>query len=210
MKSVIFILAAALCVQDSQAQTFAEWFHQTKTRIKYYEKQIAALQVYATDIEKGYQIAETGLRVIGAIKQGEFDLHNAYYGSLESIIPEIGGMPEVGEIINLQAAIVEKFSRSLAAYRQAHWLSPTETGYIAAVYSNLLTSGLEDINTLTDLTSARKLKMGDDERICGIEALDAGMRDKWAFTLSFIARTDLLIRQRQAERSDIGDIQNLW
>jgi hypothetical protein len=210
MKSIIFILAAALCVQDSQAQTFAEWFHQTKTRIKYYEKQIAALQVYATDIEKGYRIAETGVKLIGAIKQGEFDLHNAYYGSLESINPQIGGMPETAEVISLQAAIVEKFSRSLASYRQDHWLSPTETGYVATVYSNLLKAGLADINTLTDLTSAGKLKMTDNERMAGIKALDAGMSDKWAFTLSFIARTDLLIRQRQAEQSDIGDIQNLW
>jgi len=73
-----------------RAQTFAEWFEQNKTRLKYYEEQIAALRTYLGYAEKGYSIVESGLNTIKGIKSGEFNMHSAFYNALEAVNPAIG------------------------------------------------------------------------------------------------------------------------
>jgi 3-phenylpropionate/cinnamic acid dioxygenase small subunit len=51
----IFLLVTASGVY---AQNWKEWTQQKKTQIKYLVNQIAALQIYATYVEKGYAIAK--------------------------------------------------------------------------------------------------------------------------------------------------------
>jgi hypothetical protein len=117
MKKVVLGVVALLLVLGGRAQTFAEWFQQNSTRLKYYAQQIAALQIGVSELQKGCGIASAGLSGIGESKQGEFDLHSSYYQSLGEINPVIGRMAEVAEIITLQAAIINRFSVALAGYR---------------------------------------------------------------------------------------------
>src|ERR1700744_2509821 len=76
--AMLLLAASASC----GAQTFDEWFSQKKTQIKYLVTQIAELELYTKDLEKGYQIAHDGLATINDIRHGEFDLHNNYFNSL--------------------------------------------------------------------------------------------------------------------------------
>ena len=83
MKGVLIgwlLLVAGAC----RAQTTAEWLEQNKTRLKYYEQQIVTLQTYIGYAQKGYSIMESGLNTISELKAGEFNLHNAFYNSLET------------------------------------------------------------------------------------------------------------------------------
>ena len=82
----IFLLVIASCVQ---AQNWQEWTQQKKTQIKYLVSQIAAYQVYATYVEKGYVIAKKGLTAIQNIKKGDFSLHDEYFTSLKNVNPKI-------------------------------------------------------------------------------------------------------------------------
>jgi hypothetical protein len=203
----IFWLMLMVCLSGAvRAQTFAEWFDQKKTRLEYYEKQIAALQVYIGLEQKGMKLVQSGLNLIGDIKKGEFDLHNDFYASLEAINPSVGNMAEVAEIVALQAAIIEKFKQSLARYRSGAGLNGTEIGYIGQVYSNLMAAGLEDINALVSLTTANKLKMRDDERVLAIRALDGDMRDKYQFAVAFTGQADLFGQQRLEKQAELGSI----
>ena len=52
-------------------------------------KQIAKLEIYIIDLEKGYKIAREGLTTIGEIKKGEFNLHSLFFSSLESVNPVV-------------------------------------------------------------------------------------------------------------------------
>ena len=57
------LICFSLCAfsfQAAKAQTFAEWFQQKKTQIKYLTEQIAALEQYGNYVKQGYRIAQGG------------------------------------------------------------------------------------------------------------------------------------------------------
>jgi hypothetical protein len=99
---VLVVLGAAT---ESRAQLLGGFFDQGATELKEYTAQIAALQLYIHKAQRGYRIAETGLTDIGNIHRAEYDLHQAYFGSLAAVNPKIAGMPEVGEIIKLRSVM---------------------------------------------------------------------------------------------------------
>ena len=98
-----------------QAQTWSEWFKQKKTQKKYLLQQIAALEVYAGYLKKGYKIFDGGLSAIRDITHGEFNLHNAFISSLKQVSPEIRKDARIAEIIALQVSIMKAFERIKAS-----------------------------------------------------------------------------------------------
>jgi hypothetical protein len=210
MKKLVVGLVFLVVAFAGQAQTFAEWFSQNSTRLKYYGEQIAALQVYIGQAEKGYQIVESGLGTVRDVKSGEFNLHNAFYTSLGTINPSVGKLAEVAEIAALQVAIVKRFSAALSRYRQDAHLRGDQITYIGNVYGTVLSVGLADVNALLDILTADKLKLSDDQRANRIRELDRMMRDRYAFTLAFTDQADLLTQQRQAEEMEMGMVKGLY
>jgi hypothetical protein len=55
-------------IVSGRAQTFAEWFQQNSTRLKYYGQQIAELEVWLQELKKGYSIADAGIGSINGSK----------------------------------------------------------------------------------------------------------------------------------------------
>src|SRR5580704_8597036 len=82
-----------------RAQFLGGIFDQGATELKEYAEQIAALQVYTGQAEKGYKIVEGGLANIGKINQGELELHQAFFSSLAAVNPKIANMAEVADIL---------------------------------------------------------------------------------------------------------------
>src|SRR3954471_4245804 len=105
MKKTYIILLFVAVVVQSNAQTFSEWFRQKKTQKKYLIEQIAALEVYAGYLEKGYSIMSEGLSQINSIKHGEFDLHESYFTSLKNINPHIKDYTNVNDILEAKRQI---------------------------------------------------------------------------------------------------------
>lgn len=210
MNKVILALVLLGTSGACRAQTFAEWFEQTKTEHKYYLRQIAALQIFIGEAEKGYAILESGLNTIKGIKSGEFNMHNAFYNGLEAINPAIGNMGDLVEIVALQVAIVDRFSRVLVRYRQSVGMWYGEVDYIGKVYSVMLSAGMADINSLLDIITANKLKMTDDQRMERIREVDVAMKDRYAFAANLTNKADLLYVQRQAERTEVGTVKGLY
>lgn len=210
MKKWLFGLLVLALSMPVRAQTFAEWWEQNKTRLEYYAKQISELQVYIGEAEKGYSIMENGINTIGQIKKGEFNLHNAFYSSLESVNPTIAKLGEVADIIALQAAIVERFSSSLSRYRQNAALRANEVEYIGQVYQMVLQDGEADVTALIQILTADKLKMTDDQRMARLHGLESDMRQRYEFTAGFTNQADLLCLQRAGATSDLGTVQGLY
>src|SRR5258706_10649819 len=100
MKKMVLVML--LIFNYAYGQTYDEWFRQQKTQIKYLTEQIAALQVYAGYVEKGYKIAKDGLDAIHAIKQGDFSLHNKYFSSLKNVNHNVKAYAKIADIIALQ------------------------------------------------------------------------------------------------------------
>jgi len=109
-------LGAACCLglwafsfQSASAQTFAEWFSQKKTQLKYLTQQIAALEQYGSYVKQGYAISQNGLGNIGGYIKGEYSSHTAYYNALKSVNPAIKGNGKADSIISYAAQIPGQF-----------------------------------------------------------------------------------------------------
>ena len=85
-RSIIFILVI-LCSGFAHAQS----------DIQAMLKQIAKLEIYIIDLEKGYKIAQEGLTTIGEIKKGEFNLHSFFFSSLESVNPSVAKYSKIAD-----------------------------------------------------------------------------------------------------------------
>src|ERR1700761_4953810 len=113
MKLGLLLVFGVVFIVSGHGQTFAEWWQQNSTRLKYYAKQVADLEAYLGEVKHGYQVCNTGISAIGSGKQAEFDLHNGYYNSFERVNPALGAIGEVTEILALQTAIIRRFSAGL-------------------------------------------------------------------------------------------------
>jgi hypothetical protein len=172
--------------------------------------QIAALQAYLQVAEKGYHIVEQGLQTIGEIKNGELNLHTAFYSSLEAVSPTVANMAEVAEIIDLEVSMISQFSHKLNNYRGSPWLQPGEVSYINQVYTGLMNNGMELIAALTSLTTDETLRMTDGERISRIQQLNTEVKRQYRLVQTFTNQTDLLTVQRQQEGNDIGALKGIY
>jgi hypothetical protein len=207
MRQMIMGCVLLLGMLPGKAQTFAEWFNQNGTRLKYYAQQIAAFQAYLGELQKGYGISDDGLGAISGGKQAEFGMHKDYYTSLGEINPVLGKMGEVAEMISLQAAIIQQFTSALARYQTDGLLGVDRLTYISQVYGNVLQAGLADVEVLTKVLTAQDFQMTDDQRLGRIKALDVATRDRYAFTLAFMDETDVLEQQQASELSEVGTLK---
>ncbi len=172
--------------------------------------QIAALQAYLQVAEKGYHIVEQGLQTIGEIKNGELNLHSAFYSALEAVSPAVAHMAEVAEIIDLEASMISQFSRKLSGYRGSAWLQPAEVSYISQLYTGIVNDGVELIAALASLTSDGELSMTDGERMSRIQQLDMDTKRQYRLVQTFTNQTDLLTVQRQQEGNDIEALKGIY
>jgi hypothetical protein len=69
--------------------------------------QIAALNAYSAAAVDGYRLVENGWHTVAAIRQGEWFLHKAYYGSLLTVNPAVRGMAEAGDIVRVAGLLVK-------------------------------------------------------------------------------------------------------
>jgi len=196
----IFLLAIASGVQ---AQNWQEWTQQKKTQIKYLVSQIAAYQVYATYVEKGYAIAKKGLTAIQNIKKGDFSLHDEYFTSLKNVNPKIKLYWKVADIIGLQIKIVQGYHRQKNALLQSSQLTSDEISYCNSVFINLLDGCTHIIDQLILLVTDGSLQMKDDERIKRIDALHAEMKDGYVFAQHFTNEANELSIQRFIDANDV-------
>jgi hypothetical protein len=210
MKQLFLLMVLGTSALVIRAQGLSNFFSQSEARLKYYAEQIATLQVYIGDAEKGYKIVESGLQTIDQIKNGEFNLHSAFYTALKTVSPAVKNIAEVAEIISLQASIAEQVAQSLHTCRQSGLMSSNEITYIGNVYSSLVNAGLKDIDALTTLLTDDQLQLSDGERIDRIQGLDRDMKEQYGYMAGFTDQAGLLVQQRAREQSDNGTVGNLY
>ncbi|WP_345954637.1 hypothetical protein [Mucilaginibacter sp. PAMB04168] len=200
--ALVFILLSSAV----QAQTFAEWWSQKKTQLKYLQQQIVALQVYGGYVRQGYQLSQEGLGSISAWTGKEFSLHAAYYASLKAVKPLIQNDPKALEIFRYASAIPGQFDQltAFAGPVASHQV------YITAVRQKVLQECGRDIDQLQLVMTSGKAEMTDDERIERLDQLYASMKDKYAFTLAFGNQVKMLSGQMQGQQAEIQAQRRLY
>ncbi|HET7115100.1 MAG TPA: hypothetical protein VFI29_01335 [Hanamia sp.] len=202
MKKILTIILI-ITVSGVRAQNWKEWTQQKKTQIKYLVNQIAALQIYATYVEKGYTITKNGLTAINNIKKGDFSLHGEYFTSLKNVNPKIKLYWKVEDILALQIKIIQGYHQQKNALRQSSQLTPDEIIYCNRVFINLLDGCTHIIDQLILLVTDGNFQMKDDERIKRIDALHAEMKDKYVFAQHFANGANVLSIQRLIDANNV-------
>lgn len=209
----VFILTLFLlitnCFQPTtcQAQNWNEWFKQKKTQRKYLAKQIALLQVYLGYLKKGYEIADKGITTINNIKNGDFNLHRDFFGSLTKVNPHIVNSAKVADILAFQIHIVDNLKRVNNFCKNNKQFTPEEIRYVAAVYTNMLALVNASIAELLMVVEPNQTQMKDDERLTRIEDVYAQTRERLAFSQAFDQQVRLLAAERQQESRSLEQIR---
>lgn len=207
--STILLVILLMLACSTQAQNWQEWTQQKKTTIKYLVNQIAALQIYAVYVKKGYVIAKDGLDAIHNIKRGDLTLHVNYFKSLKAVNPNIKKYWKVAEIIALQFKIVQRYHKEKEAIRNCKQFTKNEINYCNEVFKNLVKGCLDIIDRLISITTDGNTELNDVERINRIDELYRDIKDKYVFMEDFSSGTNMLALQRIRDAGDIKIIRNL-
>jgi len=178
-------------------------FNQNGEIIKLYGQQIALLQTYSIALKEGYKIVEGGIQTTKDLKNGEFNLHNIYYSSLETVNPQIKNYPFAMRAIDLYSRMAKARSGTYAQINGSVFFSANETTYARIVYKNLMDAADEDMKELQEVTTDGEMKMTDDERIKRINAIYKRMQQKFKTMVDFDRQILMILngRKQQQEKS---------
>ena len=203
MKQVVILIALGLVGSSAQAQTTEEWFSQPNTQTKYLIQQIVALQGYLGHVNKGYTIAQKGIKTIRSIKDGEWKLHSGFINSKDAINLTVKNYIKIADIIALQDKIGQKYKTSFQLLKSSDLFINSEVDYLYQVFATLLHDCAGDINELTLVITPGKWKMNDEERLQRINQLYISMLDKYLFVQDFTKDVQILAGQRMKEKKSV-------
>ena len=201
--TLLFLLALVIGMGSATAQTFDEWFRQKKTQKKYLIQQIVALRVFMGNLKKGYDIAHKGLNTISNIKDGNFNLHRDFFGSLKNVKPAISNSVKVADIIAFQIYVIRDMKRVYNFCERNENFTPEEIRYIAKVHTNLLFLCDANLSELLMIIRSNETEMTDDERLIRIDKIYDDMQDKHAFVQAFGNDTQSLSQERGKESRQV-------
>jgi len=204
--TVCLLLLLAAAATKSQAQTFAEWFQQGKTQIKYLSRQIAALTACEQSLKQGYNIAKSEWGAISSVKNGEFLLHRGYYRSLRAVNPLVKDDADVASVQAEQQSIISQFT----SIRDVQGLSGAEQAYVGSVEAKVLADCVADLNELETVLTPGRLVLTDDERMHRIDRVKASMKEKYVFSCGFCSNVRLLALQRIHDNQGIHILNQLY
>ena len=200
---IILVLAATMQIHLASAQSA-----EIEQLILDVEKLTQFKQILS-DMKTGYEIFDKGYSAVRDISQGNFSLHEAFIDGLLLVNPRILNYPRVMDIINEEASILSEYKSAFSYFKNNGKFTPEEISYLGKVYSNLFNRALQNLDQLTVVITADKLRMTDDERITAINRLYGDTNEMWAFLKGFDNKVFVLDKQRKSQQSDAADIKKM-
>lgn len=194
----------------SEAQVLGGIFNQNATQREYMIAQIGLLQTYLGYVKKGYDIAKKGLTLICDIKRGDFNLHNGFFHSLETVSPELKSDAKVTAIASIQLNIIAGYRSFSHEIKESEVFTNLELNYLDQVFKSLLDDLAFGIATLTDLLTDGKFKMNDAERSKRMDELYNRASEQYEFFNGFSAEVKIQEMQRKQELLETGKLQKMY
>lgn len=206
MKKIIILLTILSIgiIKKSTAQS-----HEVQQLLLNVEKLTQLKQILA-DMKKGYQIISAGYNTIKDLSEGSFSLHKTFLDGLMQVSPAVKNYKKVSGIIKYQILLVKEYRNAFRRFKQDYNFTAQELAYIGRVYNNLLKQSLNNLDDLTIIITAGKLRMSDDERLKAIDDIFTDMQDKLQFLRYFNNNTTILAVQRAKERNDVNTIRSIY
>jgi DNA repair ATPase RecN len=173
-------------------------------------EKLAQFRQILKDMKKGYEILNGGYNTVKNLSKGNFDLHKIFLDALMQVSPTVRKYRRVGDIVNYQVLLVKEYKAAFIRFRNSGNFNPDEIAYLERVYDNLFQQSLRNLDELTTVITANKLRMSDDERLTSIDKIYADMQDKLLFLRNFNNNTSILAIQRAKERNDVNVIRSIY
>lgn len=173
-------------------------------------EKLAQFKQILKDMKKGYVILNGGYNTIKDLSQGNFSLHKTFMDGLMQVSPTVRKYKRIGEIVIYQMLLVKEYKAAFKRFKSSSLFNEKEIRYIEKVYANLFKQSLRNLDELTTVITANKLRMSDDERLESIDRIYAEMQDKLMFLRNFNVSTSVLSGQRSNEHSDVNSLRDLY
>ena len=165
-------------------------------------EKLAQLKKILSNMKKGYEIVSTGYNTIKDISKVNFNIHQAFLDGLIQVSPAVRKYKKIAEIISYQTQLVKEYKSAFRRFDASNLFNANEIKYMDNVYSNLFNKSLQNLEELTMVITAGKLRMSDDERINAIDRIYNDIADKLVFLRTFNKENNVLAIQRGREMVD--------
>lgn len=156
-----------------------------------------------SDMKKGYELLSGGYKTVKDMTEGNFSLHKTFLDALMQVSPAVKNYKRVAEIVEYQISIVKESRSGMNRFIKSGNFSGQEINYFEKVYGNLLNQSLRNLDELTMIITADKLRMSDDERLKAVDDIYEQMQDKLLFLRNFNTTSNVLALQRAREKNDV-------
>lgn len=163
-----------------------------------------------SDMKKGYDILSGGYKAVKDMSEGNFSLHKTFLDVLMQVSPVVKNYKRVGDIIDYQFTLMRESRKGIDLILKNEKFSRQEIQYFEKVYSNLSRESLRNLDELTSIVTADKLRMSDDERLAAIDKIYEDMQQKVLFLNDFNGSTSVLALQRSKEANDVNAMRNSY
>ena len=165
-------------------------------------EKLAQLKKILNNMKNGYEIVSNGYNTIKDISKGNFNLHETFLDALMQVSPTVRKYKEIREIIIFQTQLVKEYKSAFRRFDASRLFNANEIKYMGNVYTNLFNKSLQNLDELTMVITAWKLRMSDDERLNAIDRIYIDMSDKLVFLRTFNKENNVLAIQRGREMVD--------
>ena len=118
------------------------------------------------------------------------------------VSPIVKKYKRIAEIITCQTQFDKEYKSAFRRFDASNLFNANEIKYMDNVYSNLFNKSLQNLEELTMVITAGKLRMSDDERINAIDRIYNDIADKLVFLRTFNKEKNVLAIQRGKEMVD--------
>lgn len=205
MKTIIIFLCLSFSISYINVSAQSTEAQQLLLNVE----KLAQFKKILSNMKKGYEIVSNGYNTIKDISKGNFNLHHAFLNALLQVSPTIKKYKRVADIISCQSQIIKEYKSAFNRFKASNLFAVSEINYMEEVYKNLFNKSLQNLNELTIVITAGKLRMSDDERIAAIDRIYIEITDKLVFLRNFNSEGNVLAVQRGREMVDTKLSQKL-
>ncbi|MCE7057675.1 TerB family tellurite resistance protein [Algoriphagus sp. AGSA1] len=171
---------------------------------------LSQLKQILSDLEKGYTTLNSGYSQISNIASGNFTIHEAFLDGLLKVNPTVKNYYKVTEIIRFQIKLVKDYKSAFTKLKNSGQFTSREISYLSSVYNNLFKKSLQQLDELTLVLTANRLRMSDEERLAAIDQIHTHMQDQLIFLIAFNQENQVLAMSRIKANQEVNGIKNLY
>lgn len=173
-------------------------------------EKLSQLKNILSDMKKGYMVVSNGYNAVQNIAEGNFSIHEVFLDGLMAVSPEVRKYRRVTDIVSAQKDLVREYKNALNKFSASDLFNAGEMKYLSSVYGSLAKASLDNLDELTMVITASKLRMNDEERLHSIDRIFEDAQGKLSFLRSFNQQAGLLLLQRKRAKADLETTKSLF